>query len=88
MAKLGTTYGHVKQNIASNRVYIKPSLQKPVIRFPGVVRRSEKVLAINEKLEALRGKPEHPSTICKGRPWHQFIACTSAEMDKVISPVP
>jgi len=62
--KLGQTYGHVKQNAFSNRVYFKPSLRKPVIRHPGVIRRSEKVLARNRKIaESPPAKRAHDACI-------------------------
>jgi hypothetical protein len=75
--KLGQTYGHVKQTAFSNRVYNKPSLRKPVIRHPGVIRRSAKVLARNEKVKAAP-----PATKCKGKPWDAFITCLSEQMPK------
>ena len=70
MAGLGTSYGHVKQNAFSNRVYYKPSLKKPVIRFPGVTRKSKKVVAINEKFAAIK-----PAKACAGKSWNEFVAC-------------
>ncbi len=73
--KLGQTYGHVKQTAFSNRVYFKPSLRKPVVRHPGVMRRSEKVLARNKEI---RESPPAPK--CKGLPWDEFVTCLSKEM--------
>jgi hypothetical protein len=80
--KLGQTYGHKKQNVFSNVVYNKPSLRKPVIRHPGVLRRSPKVLARNEKIRA-----SPPASKCgkKGpngtpTPWDQFVTCLAKEM--------
>ena len=64
MAKLGRTRGRVKHNAFDNRVYYKPTIGKAVIRTKGVDRRSKAVIARNEKLEALEGKPEHPVTAC------------------------
>jgi len=84
MAKLGQTYGHVKQNAFANRIYFKPALRHGVIRHPGVIRRSEKVLAINAKLEAVKGTPEAPATRCKGRPWSEFIDCLRTEMKGLV----
>ena len=84
MAKLGRTPGHVEQTAFANRVYYKPSLRKPVIRYPGVFRRSEKVLEINEKLEALRGSDRHPARQCKGLPWDEFVACMSEKMKAIM----
>jgi hypothetical protein len=76
--KLGQTYGHVKQTAFSNRVYHKPSLRKPVIRHPGVMRRSSAVLDRNKKVEA-----SPPAPKCKGKAWDDFIACLSDEMKKL-----
>ena len=75
--KKGQTYGHVKQNAFSNRIYFKPSLRHAVIRHPGVLRRSDAVLKRNE---AIRASP--PATKCKGLPWDEFVACLSREMKK------
>jgi len=75
--KLGQTYGHVKQTAFSNRVYHKPSLRKPVIRHPGVIRRSTKVLERNKKVAAAP-----PASKCKGKPWDEFVTCLSKEMPK------
>jgi hypothetical protein len=82
--KLGQTSGHVKQTAFSNRVYNKPSLRKAVIRHPGVLRRSERVLGRNE---AVRASP--PAAKCgkKGpggtaTPWDEFITCLSEQMPK------
>ncbi len=77
-AKLGQTSGHVKQNAFANRVYYKPSLRKPVIRHPGVMRRSAKVIARNEKVAA-----SPPAPKCKGKPWDEFVKCLSEEMKKL-----
>lgn len=84
MAKLGQTYGRVKQNAFANRAYFKPSLRRVVIRHPGVIRRSEKVLAINAKLEAVKGTPNAPATKCKGKPWDLFVDCLGTEMKSLV----
>jgi len=81
------TYGRVEQTVFDNRVYYKPALRKPVIRSKGVNRVSKKVLEINKQLEALRGSPEHPARLCKGKPWKDFVKCLKAKMDEVIHPV-
>jgi hypothetical protein len=81
MAKLGQTFGHVKATATANRPYSKSVLGGKVIyRHPGVDRRSEKVVTINEGLEKVRlpqrpwtftsindalAAAKHPSTICK-----------------------
>jgi hypothetical protein len=94
MAKLGQTYGRVKQNAFANRVYSKPSLHRAVIRHPGVVRRSTRVLAINAKLEAVKGTPNAPATKCGAspeerkqgihKPWPEFISCMRKEMKSLV----
>jgi len=55
-----------------------------IARKPGVVRRSEKVLSINEQLENLAGKPDHPATQCKGKPWREFVSCLRTKMKEKI----
>ena len=88
MAKKGITAGRVRGSaIPGVRVYYKPSLRKVVFRPNNVIRSSDYVLKINEKLEALRGSPEHPARKCKGKPWNEFIQCLKTEMDKVVNPV-
>jgi len=87
MAEKGPTSGHVFNmgDIApGTRIYFKPSLPKMIYRKAGLIRRSEKVLAINKKLEDVRGTPRAPATICKGRPWKEFIKCLRAEMKKLV----
>jgi hypothetical protein len=82
--KLGQTHGHVKQNAFSNRVYNKPSLRKAVIRHPGVLRRSTKVIDRNKKVKAAP-----PASKCAKKgpggtptPWDQFVTCLSEQMPK------
>lgn len=87
MAKLGQTYGRVKQNAFANRIYFKPALRHAVIRHPGVIRRSEKVLAINAKLEGVKGTPDAPATKCKGKPWDAFVDCLRTEMKRLVGKV-
>lgn len=66
MAKLGKTFGHVKMTATAARPYYKPALGgKVIFRYPGVLRRSTKVIGINEKLEGQRGQPTHPVTACR-----------------------
>lgn len=77
MAKKGQTYGHVKQNAFANRLYNKPSLRHLVIRHPGVIRKSDAVLARNEKVRA-----SPPAAKCKGLLWDEFVTCLSREMPK------
>lgn len=73
--KLGQTWGHVKQNVFANRIYYKPTLRKPIIRHPGVIRRSEKVLAINKRFAEIK-----PAVACKGLPWEKFVKCLSEQL--------
>lgn len=73
--KLGATAGRVRNMLGISRVYYKPSLGKIVIRKPGVIRRSEAVLARNRKV---RDNP--PAGKCKGKPWPEFVSCLAANM--------
>jgi len=84
MAGLGQTTGRVKANAFANRPYFKPSMNKVIIRHPGVLRRSERVLAINKKLEDVAGTPRAPATACKGKPWREFVSCLRREMKSLI----
>lgn len=73
--KLGSTAGRTRNVLGITRAYFKPSLGKLVIRKPGVIRRSEKVLERNRKVRA-----SPPATKCKGKAWDEFVACLSKEM--------
>ncbi len=75
--KLGQTPGRVRNLLGVSRIYYKPSLGKFVIRKPGVIRRSTKVLERNKKVRA-----SPPATKCKGLPWDQFVACLAKEMPR------
>ena len=77
--KKGSTPGRVRNLLGVSRIYYKPSLGKFVIRKPGVIRRSDKVLAINRKVRA-----NPPAKKCKGKPWDEFVACLSREMEAVV----
>jgi len=48
---LGQTAGHANTPFGT-KVYYKPSLGKVVFRKPGVMRRSTRVLAINDRVAA------------------------------------
>ena len=93
--KKGATRGRTRITaIPGTRVYYKPSLGKIVFRPTNVIRSSEKVIEINKKLLALKGKAEHPAKVCatklrrEGKTgWANFIKCLSDEMKKVITPV-
>ena len=77
-AKLGETPGRVVNTPYGTRVYYKPTLRKVIFRKPGVHRRSEKVIARNEKVAAAK-----PAAKCKGLPWDKFVVCLSEQMKKV-----
>jgi len=81
--KLGPTVGRVAHGElygARIRLYRKPSIGMQVVRKSGVIRRSEKVLAINRKVKA-----DPPAPKCKDKPWFEFIACLSEEMAKTVA---
>lgn len=50
---------------------------KLVPRFPGVTRRSAKVVDINDRLRNLKGSTDHPAVQCAGKPWKEFLSCMS-----------
>ncbi|MBA7649411.1 hypothetical protein ES703_57208 [subsurface metagenome] len=75
--KLGATAGRVRNLLGVARIYFKPSLGKFVIRKPGVIRRSEAVLARNRKI-----RDDPPAAKCKGLPWDKFVTCLAKEMPK------
>jgi hypothetical protein len=81
MARKGLTRGRTRITaIPGTRVIYKPSLGKVVFRPTNVIRKSDKVLAHNAKLEALKDKSEHPARQCKGKPWPEFISCLKKQM--------
>lgn len=85
MAELGATAGRTRiTSIPGTRVFYRPSLGKIVFRPINVIRSSRAVLAVNAKLEAVRGTPRAPATICKGRSWKPFVACLKTEMKKLV----
>jgi hypothetical protein len=62
------------------KIYTKPSMDGAIIiRKRGVIRKSEKVKAINRKLAA--AKPAHA---CKGKPWKQFVSCLREQTSKAV----
>ncbi|MEM2288364.1 MAG: hypothetical protein QW503_04665 [Sulfolobales archaeon] len=73
--------GKVAAPFAGHRIYYKPAIGKIVFRTAGVMRRSPRVVAINERLAAA---PVKPATKCKGRPWKEFIECLRREMKATI----
>ena len=65
--------------------FFKPSLGKVIGRISGVNRRSASVLAVNEVLEDLAGKPNHPATVCGGEgAWKDFVKCLRREMKNLM----
>jgi hypothetical protein len=85
MAKKGATRGRTRGTaIPGTRVFYKPSLRKVVFRPTNVIRSSDKVISQNAKLEALRGKDEHPVRQCKGKPWPKFIECLKEKMKEKV----
>jgi len=77
--KKGSTPGRVRNLLGVSRIYYKPALGKFVIRKPGVIRRSDKVLSINQKVRA-----SPPAPKCKGKPWDEFVSCLSKEMKATV----
>jgi len=73
----GRTRGRKLANIWNSEAYYKESLGRLVIRAKGVNRRSEAVLARNEKIRA-----NPPASKCKGYSFADgsFQACLSKEM--------
>ena len=61
------------------RIYAKPSLGKDVVRKSGVIRRSDKVRAVNEKVKAYK-----PAKYCKGvaaeKGYDAFRKCLREQM--------
>jgi len=56
-----------------------------IARKPGVVRKSSKVLKVNEALEKKKDKTDHPATKCKGKKdWREFISCLRKEMKSLM----
>jgi len=79
MATPGRTYGRPNSPFGV-KWFFKPSMGRVIGRIPGVNRKSPKVLAVNEVLENLAGKPDHPATKCKGKDWKRFTSCLRKEM--------
>ena len=75
---MSETPGRVRNLLGVARIYYKPSLGKFVIRKPGVNRRSEKVIARNQKVAAAK-----PAKACAGKAWNDFVKCLREQMKKV-----
>jgi hypothetical protein len=83
--KKGATRGRVRgTSIPGTRVFYRPSLGKVVFRPTNVIRSSDKVLAINAKLAAVRGTDRAPARQCKGKPWREFVDCLKDAMRSVV----
>jgi hypothetical protein len=62
------------------KIYTKPSMDGAIIiRKRGVIRRSEKVKAINRKLAAAK-----PARACKGKPWKEFVSCLREQTARAV----
>ena len=79
MATPGRTHGRPNSPFGV-KWYFKPSMGRVIGRIPGVVRKSASVLAVNEVLENLAGKDNHPATQCGGRAWKDFVSCLRRQM--------
>jgi hypothetical protein len=55
--------------------FYKPSLGKVVGRFPGVNRKSDKVLERNKTM-----RTKKPASACKGKAWDDFTSCLSSQL--------
>jgi hypothetical protein len=90
---LGQTAGHANTPFGT-KVYYKPSLLnllflkplgwisdkgKVVFRKPGVMRRSTRVLAINDRVAA-----SPPAAKCAGKDWKAFVSCLRREMKATV----
>ena len=85
MAK-GQTPGNPNTPIGAKAFY-KPSMGRLIMRKPGVLRKSDYVLMINEQLAAVKGKPDAPAKKCKGKAWKDFVSCLRKEMKALIKKV-
>jgi len=72
---MARTPGSVMHTVTDHRLYLKPSLGKPVIRTRGVNRTSAAVLERNKTFASAMGGPGGAVVSCRGRPWPEFIAC-------------
>jgi len=81
--KLGQTYGSKKATVFANSMYYKPALKKVVIRHPGVLRRSERVLDRNRRVATAKPAAKCGGTKENPKPLSEFLACLSEEMKRV-----
>ena len=75
------TFGTPNTPVGAKAFY-KPSMGRLILRKPGVLRRSDKVIAVNKLLVEAKVKP---ATKCKGMPWKKFVSCLRGEMGAIIS---
>jgi hypothetical protein len=77
----GQTAGNPNTPVGA-KAYYKPAIGKLVLRKPGVLRRSEKVIARNIKVAEKK-----PATACKGiaatKGFKGFKTCLREEMKKI-----
>lgn len=73
---LGQTAGSPNTPVGA-KAYYKPALGKMVLRKPGVLRRSTRVLERNRKVAA-----SPPAGKCKGLEWKKFVTCLRKEMPR------
>jgi hypothetical protein len=66
------TAGKVQHSVADNRIILKPSMGKFIVRTRGVNRTSAKVL---ERNEMFRKVAPEMVIACRGQPWPKFVAC-------------
>jgi hypothetical protein len=78
MGSLGQTAGNANTPFGT-KVFYKPSLGKVVFRKPGVMRRSARVLAINDRVAA-----NPPASKCAGKDWKAFVSCLRREMKSTV----
>jgi len=73
------TRGRNRNLLGVARMYIRQG--KLVIRKPNVMRRSKKVVEVNDVLKGLKGSIHHPAVQCAGLPWDKFKRCLSKNME-------
>lgn len=77
------TEGRTRNFLGVSRVYIRQG--KPVIRKPGVFRRSKHVAEVNEVLKNVKGELDAPAVRCAGLPWKEFKRCLSKQLKSLLS---
>jgi hypothetical protein len=83
--KKGATAGRTRiTSIPGTRVYYKPALGKIVFRPTNVIRSSDKVIEINKRLIAAAKAGRAPASLCKNKPWKDFVKCLSEQMKAIV----